>query len=132
MRKDLHSHIYAFPIIEPAVQSASSISSAICDMQGYNALEFLFQAGTITTGNFAVSLQHGNAADLSDAVTVPADQIIGTLPVFTAFNDGLVKNVGYIPTLYRYVRAVLTNTSSPNGILGALAIKSSPYLVPTA
>lgn len=134
MRHDLHNSITVAKNISIATLGASSVGTII-DLQNVNALEYVISSGTITTGTFTPLLEHGNDSSLTDAAAVPANQLLGTYAgaTFTGSGDSnKAKNLGYIPTVFRYVRLTLVGTATPVGVLGANSIKTSLAFSPPA
>lgn len=134
MRRDLHDYIKVESTIPAQTITTTPINGTIIDTQGFDILEFSITAFTGTGGTFTPSFVWGNAANLSDAVTIPASNLIGTIAGVT-FNPPTTnqqKNIGIYLTTYRYVRMTITGTNTPSFSFSAFAIKSSPYLMPTA
>ena len=124
---DIHTRLLGVPALNPqTISSDTTTAGAIIDMQGYEALEFFIQSGTITTGVFTPLLQHGDDSGLSDVATVPSDFVLGTIAdaTFTvaAADDNAVKKIGYVGKK-RYVRLSIVTTSTGNGAIGAIAVK---------
>lgn len=126
--KDLHNNIDPKRAISPqaARTDNTAIVSEILDMQGAEAAELLIQLGANTDANatFATLIEHGDAANLSDAVAVPDAQLLGTeaLAGFTAADDdNKVKKIGYVGDK-RYVRATITPTGNDSGNIFLAAI----------
>lgn len=133
----LHSRIHVVPAIPPAaVGDNTAAVSAIIDTFGYESLEFAIVLGAIADADatFAVTMEHGDDAALSDTAAVTSANLQGTLTAaaFKFDSDNLVRRVGYGPKAKRYVR--LTVTPSANGsdaIFGAVAILGGPTITPT-
>jgi len=119
--------------IAPVVQTndSTAIASAIIDRQGAGALTFLIALGIVTDANVtcAVTLEHGDASNLSDTAAVTAADLIGQTAAagtetatalvnagFTYTNDGLCRKIGYCGAK-RYVRLTVTPTGNDNGAL---------------
>src|SRR5581483_9047257 len=100
-----------------AISTNTTTNGAIIDLQGFVSARFDFLSGTLTDGTYACSLQHGDAANLSDAADVPAAQVLGTVS-FAATDDDTVKSLAYIGSK-RYVRVKIVSTG---GTLGAVAV----------
>lgn len=123
--------------IAPVVLTDNTAAvSTIIDMQGYEALTFVIATGTLADADatFAVTVDHGNDSGLSDAASVPTDQLAGTLAnaSFTFAADNSTRKIGYIG-YKRYVRLTVTpsaNTSSAP--ISAVAILSEAVNQPTA
>lgn len=134
MQIDLDSVISPQAAINPgaAITGNGTTTSATIDRAGYEALEFIFQSGTITDGAFAVTLYEGSASNMSDEAAVAAADILGTQPSFAAADDNTVKRVGYKGSK-RYVRAkAVQSGATSGGILAAVAILAKPRFAPTS
>jgi uncharacterized PurR-regulated membrane protein YhhQ (DUF165 family) len=129
--RDLHSNIKTLVALNPGTIAANvATNGAIIDMKGYRSLEIAILAGTITDGTYTASLQHGDQANLSDAVTVPAGDLLGAAPVILATEDNTVEKFGYRGTK-RYVRLVLTSTGvTTGGALAAVALQADANSYP--
>ncbi len=114
------------------IATNATTNGAIIDTQGFNALEFFLQVGARTDGSYTIQLQHGDAADLSDAVAVDTAKVLGNaaLTPITAANS--VRRVGYVGNK-RYVRPQVVSTGATTGAtVGVLAVLGRPNLRPTA
>ena len=127
-RSDLHSEIFLDNAIAIAVHvDDTPVVGNIIDTQFFCGLEFATQVGTIATGGatFAVSIDHGDDAALSDAAAVPADFLIGTLAGagFTGTDGDAMRRIGYVGHK-RYVRYTITPASNAgDAFFGVSAIK---------
>ena len=122
---DIHTRLLGAPALNPqTISSDTTTDGSIIDMQGYEALEFIIQSGTITTGVFTPKLEHGDDSGLSDAVVVPNDFRLGTIAsaTFSAADDDVTKQLGYVGKK-RYVRLSIVTSSSANGAIGAIAVR---------
>lgn len=138
--RDLLNNIEVRRAISPLNQGGgnTAVQSQIIDTRGFGSLTFLIATGNLADADatFAVSLQHGDASDLSDAVTVPAEELIGTTTAagFTSANDDSVRKIGYGGTK-RYVRLVITPSNNDSGsatFLSAVAVLGHPERAPTS
>jgi hypothetical protein len=96
--RDMHSNVDARTVRAPVtVNDGGAPSVSIIDTHGFESLEFVVAAGDITTGGFSSFIEHGQAANLSDAAEVTAAQLLGAAPVFTKSPDdsSKTKRVGY-------------------------------------
>lgn len=128
---DLHGHskvLAAFATTTIATDTTTA--GIIIDTEGFEALEFLILSGTITLGDAAISLQHGDAANLSDATTVDAEEILGS-GVFAVDADDEVRKMGYIGKK-RFVRLSIVTDNSANLTLTSLALLAFAPHQPTA
>jgi hypothetical protein len=117
--RDLHNNIKASRATSPAaaITGNSTTDSQIIDTQGFESVEFVSAYGVITDGTFTPSLQEGDAANLSDAATVAAGDMLGTVAAATAVattDNNTVKKLGYKGTK-RYVRQRLTQSGATTG-----------------
>lgn len=108
-------------VISPAVAGTdnTAIVGQIVDLAGYDGCVFGINIGvnTDTDATFAVTMDHGDVSNLSDAAAVPAANIPGTLAnaSFTAASDdNKMKKVGYTGSK-RYVRLTITPTGNNSG-----------------
>ena len=123
---EMHSNIVVTAGAAPAVTGDNTpIVTAIVDMQGHRALEWVIATGTLADADatFAVTVDHGDAANLSDAVAAPSDCLMGTLAAasFVFSDDGAIKRIGVVPQLAggkRYWRLTIT----PSGNSGSAPI----------
>lgn len=114
-----------------SISSNTTTNGNIIDTAGFEALEFLFLSGAITDGAYAVKLQHGDAANLSDAADVDSDEQLGDADYALA-DDNIAKRLGYIGKK-RYVRVVITSTAvTTGGSIGAIALLAKAHHKPTA
>lgn len=124
---DLH------PKIKPALSVASAaittaVESAIVDTAGYEGLEFVFLAGTITT-DVVLLVEHGDDSALADAETVDDDLVLGLSANPSALADSdVASSIGYIGKK-RYVRVTLGGGSS-DGTVGAVSVLCAPHHAP--
>lgn len=92
--------------------------SQIFDTADYDAVAFAIQTAALTDANatFAVTVDHGNVSNLSDAASVPAAQLTGTLASagFTFADDDATRYIGYVGDK-RYVRVTVTPSGNDSG-----------------
>lgn len=111
-----------------AITTNTTTSSIIIDTEGYLAVTFFLQSGTITDGNYVISMVDGDQANLSDSAAVSSDFILGDLSTktFVASDDNKVKSFGYVGKK-RYVQFKITSTSvTSGGTFSAIALLSDP------
>lgn len=104
--------------------SSTAIVGNIIDTAGYDGVEFAIIVGNLTDADatVAITMEEGNASNLSDAAAVAAADRIGSLPSFAAASeDHAVKKVGYKGSK-RYVRITATPTSNDAGNVDIAAI----------
>lgn len=133
--KDMHNNILQKVALNiQAISSDTTTVGNIIDTRGFQSLEFVNISGTITDGDYALLIEHGDASNLSDAAAVADSDLIGTEAAasFDAdTDDNLALRVGYIGEK-RYVRASLVSTNTTTGgTLGVLAILGNPHVAAT-
>ena len=118
--REIHNDIHVVPLIVPVAARTdnSAIVSAIIDTASYNACEFVLVTGGNTDANatFAVTVDEGDASNLSDAVAVTDTKLVGTLALagFTFADDSECRKLGYIGNK-RYVRLTVTPSGNDSG-----------------
>jgi predicted Zn-dependent protease len=136
--KDLYSNISPVQLIAPAAAGTDNtpIVSAIIDRQGFDSLVAVLNIGanTDTNATFAVLVEHGDVANLSDAVAVPDTALNGTeaLAGFTAADDdNSTRKIGYVGGK-RYVRVTVTPSGNDSGniFVSGVAILGHPEQAP--
>lgn len=125
MLRDLHNNLtFSNALDTAAITSDTTTAGDIIDTKGNNSVEFVIQSGTLTDGAYAVLIEEGEAADLSDAAAVADADLLGTEANagFALTDDNTVKSIGYIGSM-RYVRLSIVSTSTTSGgTLGAIAV----------
>ena len=135
--RDLANHLHLKRAISPApaVTDNTPIVSQIIDRLGYDKLVFAILLGALadTDATFVVLVEHGDAANLSDAAAVPDAQLTGTeaLAGFTFADDDKVRKIGYVGPK-RYVRLTITPAGNAgNALIAAVAILAAGRYGPT-
>lgn len=114
------------------VNTDATTTGNIIDTLGFEALEFMLLAGTLTAGTFTPLIEESDNADFSGSNAVIDDDLLGTEAdaAFAATDDNEAKRVGYVGKK-RYVRLSIVSASSANGVIGALAVLGRPAVAPT-
>lgn len=135
--RDLINNIDMKRAIAPAAATTDNTArvSQILDRLGVESLALAIILGDLADADatFAVTMEHGDASDLSDATAVPADQLNGTLALagFNFSNDNAIRKIGYTGGK-RYVRATITPANNTgNFFVSALWILGKNNLRPT-
>lgn len=135
MRDQMSSLDVKRAISPVSVADNTAAVGQIIDTQGSNALTFVIALGAIADADatFAVLVEHGDAANLSDAAAVPDEQLIGTeaLAGFQFDDDNECRKIGYRGGK-RYVRLTITPTNNASGALLAAVAVMKPLLLPAA
>jgi hypothetical protein len=132
---DLHNIIHLAPALNTtAITTNTTTAGVIIDMQGYGAVEFAIQSATLTDGAYTPLIQEGSLSNLSDATTVAAVDLLGTIAsaTFALTDDNVVKKICYIGSK-RYVRLSIVSTSvTSGGSISAIAIQGKARDFPVA
>ncbi len=106
---------------------------AVVDTRDSQHVAFFIQTGALATpgATFAITVQHGDAANLSDAIAADPACLVGSLSgaAFTGANANSTRKLGYSPGKgagRRYVRLTIT----PTGNTGAAAISVAAVKLP--
>lgn len=135
--RDMMNNIHPVPAIAPVVATDNTaLVSAIIDLRDYDSCTFVIQTGTLADADatFAVTMEHGNASNLSDTAAVTAGDLVGTLALagFTFADDGECRKIGYVGSR-RYVRLTITPTGNTgNAPIAAVAYLGHPRIAATA
>ena len=113
----------------------ASANGEIIDTVGFDGLTFVVQLATVTTADssnyFTLTLEAGDASNLSDAATVTA--ATGLLGSNLVINDtgqsDYIGEMGYAGGK-RYVRLVATETGTASAAFSAVAVQSLPTVAP--
>lgn len=127
MLQDIHNYYDVKRAISPvSVSDNTAQVSQIIDLQSYQGLEFLITAGSLADADvtFTTLVEHGDAANLSDAAAVPDAELLGTeaQASFVFSDDNAVYKIGY-RGIKRYVRLTITPANNASAaLLAAVAI----------
>ncbi|MBN9235102.1 MULTISPECIES: hypothetical protein [Phyllobacteriaceae] len=137
--RDIISNLHLVAAIPPAATAPADntpIVSTILDRMGFESVALAIVAGTLVDADatFAVTLEHGDQANLSDASAVQADMMNGGLvnAGFTFAADNACRKLGYVGAK-RYVRATITPANNTGAApVAALWMLSHMNQAPTA
>ncbi|CDP51984.1 Phage protein [Devosia sp. DBB001] len=136
--RDLANHLSVKRAISPAAAVADNtpIVSQIVDLYGYGQAMFAIAIGALADADatFAVLIEHGDTANLSDAAAVPDSQLTGTEAdaAFGADDDNETRKIGYVGPK-RYLRLTITPSGNAgNAFVAAVAVMGSPRYWPAA
>lgn len=133
--RDLLSGIQVKRALSPvSVADNTAQVSQIIDRAGYGSVGFVIATGALPDADatFTVLVEHGDQANLSDAVAAPDSDLIGSDPAsstapeaqasFTFAADDNVRKIGYRGTK-RYVRLTITPANNASAsLLSAIAL----------
>lgn len=122
---EIHSNTKFTNAINPgtSVSDNTSVVTAILDTAGFEHNELVIMTGALADADatFSVLLEHGDAANLSDAAVVSDDDLLGTEADagFTFADDNKTRKLGY-KGVKRYIRATITpaNNASAAALAG--------------
>ena len=118
---DLKNNIAAVLALSPAVHAATKADATIIDLQGAGSATVIVNTGAIAgSGDYTISLRHGDASDLSGDAAASGDDLLGAFPATLAADSSYA--VGYRGGK-RYVRVVITKNSGTSIAAGAVIIK---------
>ena len=118
---DLKNNITAVLALSPAVHSATKADASIIDLQGAGSATVIVNTGAIAgSGDYTISLRHGDASDLSGDAAASGDDLLGAFPATLAADTSYA--VGYRGGK-RYVRVVITKNSGTSIAAGAVIVK---------
>jgi len=97
---DLFHNVTVARALSPvSVSDNTAQVGQIIDRQGYGSLTFAVGLGSLADADatFAVLVEHGDAANLSDAAAVDDVDLLGTeaLAGFTFADDNATRKIGY-------------------------------------
>ena len=126
---DLKSSLAPGSAFDAKIISADTTNDGnIVDMQGYESLTYSIQAGTIVDGDYTIIISEGDilsggtpdavnpniirGGTITDAATLSADFIVGSLPSFSDSEDDIVKSFGDVgKKRFSQISIVSTNTT---------------------
>lgn len=125
--RDYANRVHVLRAISPqaARTDNTAIVSQVIPVAGYDGCVFAIQTGVNTDADatFAITMDHGDAANLSDAVAVPAASLTGTLALagFNFGDDNETRKIGYVGSK-SYVRLTITPTGNAAGDIFVTAV----------
>ena len=133
---DLMNKIDAKRAISPvSVADNTAQVSQIIDTKGYAGVCFVILTGSLADADatFAVTIDHGDASNLSDAASVSSDMLNGTtaLAGFVFSDDDKVRKIGYRGDK-RYVRITITPSANASAALIAAVAILDPLNAPAS
>lgn len=128
--RDLLNQIQFKRAVSPFATAAdnTAVVSQIVDRRGYDSAGFVIATGAVPDADatFTVLVEHGDAANLSDAAAVPDEELISQDPSsastpevvasFTFAADDNIRKIGYRGTK-RYLRITITPAANASASL---------------
>ncbi|MEY5098714.1 MAG: hypothetical protein RJA36_1433 [Pseudomonadota bacterium] len=137
---ELHNSLdYAVGLapVAAAQTDNTALVSAIIDSQDLETFEFVIMTGTLADADatFAVTMDHGDAANLSDAAAAPTECLIGTLAAagFTFAADSAIRKIGVVPRKgagKRYWRLTVTPSNNTGAAPIVILVVKKGWNVP--
>lgn len=129
---DLHSNIDDRVALNLQDITTGTVVGAIIDTSGFESIEFVVQSGAINDGTYALLIEGGDDAGLSDAAAVSSDETLGSLTGFISTDDNTTIRVGSIGKK-RYQRlSIVAESSTGTNEFSAIAILGNPHTAPVA
>lgn len=135
--RDLANHLAVKRAISPvSVSDNTAIVGQVVDLAGFDKAMFAIAIGSIADADatFAVLVEHGDQANMSDAAPVPDGQLTGTEAAagFKFDDDDKTRKLGYVGPK-RYIRLTITPAGNASAaLIAALAILSGSRYAPAA
>jgi len=137
--RDLVNSIYPKRGLSPIAAATDNTAyvSQIVDRLGFDSVTWLTLIGANTDADatFAVLVEDGDAANLSDAAAVDDKYLLGTelLAGFDYSHDNQLRKVGYVGPK-RYVRVTITPSGNNSGniFIAGVWVLGHPRSAPTA
>jgi hypothetical protein len=115
--KDIRSDLKQTLALLATIASNTTTAGAIIDTANFElGLMFAVQLSAWTDGTYTLLLEESDADDMTGAVAITGDKLIGDLPVLSAatVEGAVLPTVGVISNL-RYVRASLVSAGVTTG-----------------
>ena len=132
--RDMRDNVNPKRGISPAaaVTDNTAFVSQIFDTQGYESATFFILTGSLADADatFAVLIEDGNQANLSDNAAVAANFLNGTVALagFDFSKDDSVFDIGYVGPK-RYVRVTITPANNTgNAFVAGMWLGGHPHL----
>lgn len=135
--KDILNSVHTVQVVAPvSFANNTPLVGAIVDRAGFDSLVYSISLGTNAgaAGTYAVLLEEGNNSALSDASTVAAVDLNGTIANASwAYTDvNKTRKLGYTGSK-RYTRMTITPAANAAAVLASVtAVLGSPVYAPTA
>lgn len=129
--RDQVTKMDAFLAMDETITTDTTTNGSIIDTADYECGFSLFVVvSALTDGDYQLNLQEGDESDLSDAVSIAADKLIGTEPSVDAATaaGAVLEKVGVFSNK-RYVRPQIVSTSTTSGAtLQLIVVQHGEYL----
>lgn len=134
MKRDMHHNVKVVPALSSVAVSATGNGLTV-DTKGFLSAELVVNTGIFAftgTEKVSIKLQHGDEDDLSDAVDVPAEFLLGNNIVLDdGADDVSAFRQGYLG-LKRYIRSVHTVVGTVSAPIAMTFVLGHPVDMPVA
>ena len=110
--------------------AGTTSTSAVIDVQGYEAMTWLFQSGDITTGDFTFTYEQSDTGAFAGEEEVVDDTLVIGSASFAANDDNATQRVGIIGKS-RYQRVTMTGANTPVAEMSCSALMGEARVNPT-
>lgn len=132
MNRETKDHLKFVSAIDPSdtPRTADTVGNII-NTTGYQRAVFAIQSKTATDGVFTAKIEEGDDPALGDAAVVATTRLNGSLPVFAAADDNVIKTVEVTRFTKKYLRLTMveTTTATTGQVLGAMATLGEPKYI---
>jgi hypothetical protein len=131
MEYDLHSMVKVVKGIGATDGQAAGAStvSAIIDTAGFESFEWLIDIGTVTTGDFTLTLEEDDVVGFGTATAVPAANVVGADVAIAAADDDQVRRIGIVGKK-QFQRLTVVGINTPVADICVLGLLGNPVTKP--
>lgn len=115
------------PLIDQAIANTTPVNSPIIDTAGFSGgVGFYFGLTARTSGDFTLTIEHGDEANLSDAAEIEPEMYVSQRTARRTVNTVADENASMVGvgcfSTKRFVRAVVTGANTPNATAAVNAL----------
>jgi hypothetical protein len=127
MPQNLSKNTKVTRVMNAQAVGTGNVNGTVLDMQGFESVEFILLANTITDGLLSIKAQEGAVSDGSDAA-----DLAGTLTTLQNADDNKAAVLDIVKPVKRYVRPVAVRGGATGAVIdGIIAIQYGPRVEPT-
>jgi hypothetical protein len=113
-------------VLNATAVGTTNVNGSILDMQGFESVQFILLAGTITDGLLSIKAQDGADPALADAA-----DMAGTLTTLQNTDDNKAAVLDVVKPVKRYIRPVLVRGGATGAVIdGVIAIQYAARVEP--
>ncbi len=127
--RELHTSLEVVAALTPrTIATDTTTAGAVVDRQGFEAVEFVIAAGTLTDGAYAVAITECDTSGGSYTAVDDAD-LIGTEAdiAYALTEDNEVHKIGYKGSKQFVKLSIVSTATTSGGVIGAVALLGRPY-----